>query len=48
MLKNYDVTFEHVRDISDLEESFNSFINLHQKRWEEKGNVGSFTLMRKK
>jgi CelD/BcsL family acetyltransferase involved in cellulose biosynthesis len=47
ILEDYPVSFNVVTAAEELENCFDSFISLHQKRWEEKDAPGSFAENRK-
>ncbi len=42
--KDYKCEFSSVRTSEQLEEFMDSFVQLHQERWQSKGEPGSFTL----
>lgn len=47
LFKNQDILFEVLNKESDLEKSFDDFVELHQKRQVTKNEAGSFTNTRK-
>lgn len=40
--EKYTVSLQEVTQVNDLEQGYKAFIELHQKRWEQRGSEGSF------